>query len=85
MMNPPSGVRNNDPGSIDYSPPNQLQGQLAPDPEIEKRFAWSDTVKNGIRALAKLVLAYRGKYVAGHRRARYRHRTRGHQPLGTWS
>lgn len=55
------GVRNNNPGNIDYNPRNQWQGQLPPDPAIEKRFARFDTVENGIRALAKLVLAYRGK------------------------
>jgi hypothetical protein len=55
------GVRNNNPGNIDYNPRNQWQGQLTPDPAIEKRFARFDTAENGIRALAKLVLAYRGK------------------------
>jgi hypothetical protein len=55
------GVRNNNPGNIDYNPRNQWQGQLAPDPSIETRFARFDTVENGIRALAKLILAYRGK------------------------
>lgn len=55
------GVRNNNPGNIDYNVRNQWQGQLAPDPTIEKRFARFDTPENGIRALAKLILAYRGK------------------------
>ena len=55
------GVRNKNPGNIDYNPRNQWQGQLAPDAAIEKRFARFDTAENGIRALAKLVLAYRGK------------------------
>lgn len=55
------GVRNNNPGNIDYNPRNQWQGQLAPDPSIEKRFARFDNPENGIRALAKLILAYRGK------------------------
>jgi hypothetical protein len=55
------GVRNNNPGNIDFNPRNQWQGQLAPDPAVEKRFARFDTAENGIRALAKLVLAYRGK------------------------
>ncbi|MFJ5297510.1 structural protein P5 [Pseudomonas sp. NPDC088368] len=55
------GVRNNNPGNIDYNPRNQWQGQLGPDPAIEKRFARFDSVENGIRALAKLILAYRGK------------------------
>ncbi len=55
------GVRNNNPGNIDYNPRNRWIGQLTPDPAIEKRFARFDTPENGIRALAKLVLAYRGK------------------------
>lgn len=55
------GFRNNNPGNIDYNPRNAWLGQLPPDPAIEKRFARFDTAENGIRALAKLVLAYRGK------------------------
>jgi hypothetical protein len=55
------GLRNNNPGNIDYNPRNDWQGQLPPDPTIEKRFARFDTAENGIRALAKLILAYRGK------------------------
>lgn len=55
------GFRNNNPGNIDYNPRNPWQGQLPPDPAIENRFARFDTAENGIRALAKLVLAYRGK------------------------
>lgn len=55
------GMRNNNPGNIDYNPRNQWNGQLAPDPALEKRFARFDVVENGIRALAKLILAYRGK------------------------
>lgn len=55
------GVRNNNPGNIDYNPRNRWIGQLAPHPGIEKRFARFDTPENGIRALAKLILAYRGK------------------------
>lgn len=55
------GIRNNNPGNIDYNARNQWQGQLPPDPAIEKRFARFDTPENGIRALAKLLLNYRGK------------------------
>lgn len=55
------GIRNNNPGNIDFNPRNQWQGQLQPDPSIEKRFARFDTPENGIRALAKLLLNYRGK------------------------
>ncbi|KFE51137.1 structural protein P5 [Pseudomonas syringae] len=55
------GLRNNNPGNIDYNPRNDWQGQLPPDPTIEKRFARFDTPENGIRALAKLLINYRGK------------------------
>ncbi|WP_341522222.1 structural protein P5 [Pseudomonas sp. G.S.17] len=55
------GLRNNNPGNIDYNPRNNWQGQLPPDPAIEKRFARFDTPENGIRALAKLLINYRGK------------------------
>lgn len=55
------GVRNNNPGNIDYNPRNDWVGQLPPDPTIEKRFARFDSPENGIRALGKLLLAYRPK------------------------
>ena len=55
------GLRNNNPGNIDYNPRNDWQGQLPPDPAIEKRFARFDLPENGIRALAKLLINYRGK------------------------
>lgn len=50
-----------DPGDIDYNARNDRQGQLPPDLAIEKRFARFDTPQNGIRALAKLLINYRGK------------------------
>lgn len=53
------GGRHN-PGNIDYNPHILCEGQLTPDPTIEKRVARFDTAVNGIRAMAKLVLAYRG-------------------------
>ena len=56
------GVRNNNPGNIDYNPANQWQGQLKPDPQIEKRFARFDTPENGIRALGKVLLTYQRKH-----------------------
>ncbi|MBK5416349.1 structural protein [Pseudomonas sp. TH31] len=56
------GVRNRNPGNIDYNPVNQWQGQLKPDPAIEKRFARFDVPENGIRALGKLLLTYQRKH-----------------------
>ncbi|MCF5233106.1 MULTISPECIES: structural protein [unclassified Pseudomonas] len=58
----PRGVRNRNPGNIDYNPANRWQGQLKPDPAIEKRFARFNTPENGIRAMGKLLLAYQQKH-----------------------
>lgn len=56
------GVRNNNPGNIDYNPLNAWQGQLGLELGVPKpRFARFDTPENGIRALGKLLLTYRGK------------------------
>ena len=55
------GLRNNNPGNIDYNSRNDWQGQLPPDLAIEKRFARFNSPENGIRALAKLLINYRGK------------------------
>ncbi|MBD1590347.1 structural protein P5 [Pseudomonas typographi] len=59
---PKRGVRNNNPGNIDFNPRNNWQGQLGIEVGVPyPRFARFDTPENGIRALAKLLLAYRGK------------------------
>lgn len=56
------GIRNNNPGNIDYNPRNQWQGQLGIEEGVAKpRFARFDSPENGIRALGKLLLNYRGK------------------------
>ena len=56
------GVRNNNPGNIDYVPANKWRGQLPPNPALEKRFARFDTPENGIRALGKLIRTYQNKH-----------------------
>lgn len=61
-MTTPRGVRNNNPGNIDYNKKNKWQGQLPPIPAIETRFARFDTPENGIRALTKLLLTYQNKH-----------------------
>lgn len=62
MANIPRGVRNNNPGNIDYNPRNKWDGQLGLEIGVPKpRFARFDTLENGVRALAKLLLNYRGK------------------------
>jgi hypothetical protein len=56
------GIRNNNPGNIDYNKNNQWQGQLPFDPAVESRFARFDTPENGIRALGKLLRTYQARY-----------------------
>lgn len=56
------GIRNNNPGNIDFNPRNAWQGQLGIEVGVGKpRFARFDQAENGIRALGKLLLNYRGK------------------------
>lgn len=57
----PRGVRNHNPGNIDYNPRNKWQGQIGIEPGANGRFAVFDCAENGIRALGKLLLNYRGK------------------------
>ncbi|MGE8454006.1 MAG: structural protein [Pseudomonadales bacterium] len=63
MANLPRGVRNNNPGNIDYNPRNQWEGQLGPEIGVPKpRFARFDSPENGIRALGKLIRTYQNKH-----------------------
>ena len=58
----PRGVRNNNPGNIDYNPRNDWQGQIGIEEGVPKpRFARFSEPVWGIRAMAKLILNYRGK------------------------
>lgn len=53
------GIRNNNPGNIDYNKNNNWRGQTGIEEGVAKpRFARFDTPENGIRALAKLLLNY---------------------------
>lgn len=59
------GVRNNNPGNIDYNPRNDWQGQLGLELKVgasTPRFARFDTPENGIRALGKLIRNYQNKH-----------------------
>jgi hypothetical protein len=57
------GVRNNNPGNIDFNKSNQWQGQLGIEEGVPTpRFARFDSAENGIRALGKLLLTYQSKY-----------------------
>lgn len=58
----PRGIRNNNPGNIDYSKANDWLGQLPFDPSIESRFARFDSPQHGIRALAKTLLSYQRRH-----------------------
>ncbi|TRZ62241.1 structural protein P5 [Pseudomonas alloputida] len=61
-MSIPRGVRNKNPGNIDYNPRNAWQGQLGLEVGVANpRFARFDHPENGIRALGKLLINYRGK------------------------
>lgn len=56
------GVRNNNPGNIDFNSRNNWVGQLGLEQGVSKpRFARFDSPENGIRALGKLLINYRGK------------------------
>lgn len=55
------GVRNNNPGNIDFNKRNNWQGQIGIESGPKGRFAVFDSPENGIRALGKLLLNYRGK------------------------
>ena len=58
----PRGIRNNNPGNIDYNPRNAWNGQLGLEVGVARpRFARFDTPENGIRALGKLLINYRGR------------------------
>ncbi|WEL56727.1 structural protein P5 [Pseudomonas kermanshahensis] len=58
----PRGVRNCNPGNIDYNPRNTWNGQLGLEQGVANpRFARFDSPENGIRALGKLLINYRGK------------------------
>lgn len=64
MTTLPRGIRNFNPGNIDYNKANAWNGQLGLEilPEgMKPRFARFDTAENGIRALGKLLRNYRGK------------------------
>lgn len=62
-MSTPRGVRNNNPGNIDYSPSNKWNGQLGMEEGVASpRFARFDTPENGIRALGKLLQTYQRVY-----------------------
>ncbi len=61
-MKTPRGIRNNNPGNIDYRKANNWQGRLPRDLEIEPRFERFSAPEYGIRAIMKLLGTYRRTY-----------------------
>lgn len=62
MTTIPRGIRNKNPGNIDFNPRNNWQGQLGLEEGVANpRFARFSHAKWGIRALAKLLINYRNK------------------------
>ncbi len=56
------GIRNNNPGNIDYNSANKWRGMLPHDPAIESRFCRFESPEYGIRALMSLLGTYQRKY-----------------------
>lgn len=56
------GIRNNNPGNIDYHPANNWKGQLPHDKAIEPRFCRFSAPEYGIRAIMALLRNYQRKY-----------------------
>ncbi|HCT9039952.1 TPA: structural protein [Providencia rettgeri] len=52
------GIRNNNPGNIDYNKANNWKGQLPHNPSIESRFCRFQSAEYGIRALIRLLQNY---------------------------
>ena len=66
------GIRNNNPGNIDYNKNNQWRGQIGIETSaINPRFAKFDNARKRIRALAKLLLNYQRLHKAQHRARNY--------------
>jgi len=61
MPNPSRGERNRNPGNIDFNPRNKWEGQIGKETGPNGRFAVFVDPESGIRAVAKLLLNYRGK------------------------
>jgi len=58
----PRGIRNHNPGNIEYHAANKWRGQLPHDPAIEARFCRFQSAHYGLRALAVLLKNYYRRY-----------------------
>lgn len=56
------GIRNNNPGNIDFSPGTKWEGELPPVAAIEPRFCRFESPEYGLRALMKLLQNYQAKH-----------------------
>lgn len=62
MANPTRGIRNHNPGNIDFNPRNKWDGQVGMETGVSNpRFAKFNAPEYGIRAMCKLIRNYRGK------------------------
>lgn len=57
----PRGIRNNNPGNIEYNPGNEWTGQIGAE-MIGGRFAAFETMPAGVRALSILLINYYERY-----------------------
>jgi len=58
----PRGIRNHNPGNIEYHAANKWRGQLPHEPAIEARFCRFQSAHYGLRALAVLLKNYYRRY-----------------------
>lgn len=56
------GIRNNNPGNIDYNKNNNWKGQLEFDSDMETRFCRFESAEYGIRAIMCLLRTYQRNY-----------------------
>ena len=56
------GLRNNNPGNIDFNPRNKWVGQTGIEDHPNARFATFSDAKFGIRAIARLLITYQEKH-----------------------
>lgn len=58
----PRGIRNNNPGNLEYNPNTKWQGLAEPPVEPENRFCRFKDATYGIRAIARTLITYGDKY-----------------------
>lgn len=56
------GIRNNNPGNIDFNPRNKWLGQVGREDHPNPRFAKFESAEYGIRAIARLLITYQTKH-----------------------